>query len=191
MIAPTLLFFASLLGIAFALQNPDWSDVLLLSIPCALASAVLLLREIVRRVVALRQRAKRWVIVDGSNVMYWRDNTPRLETVREVVSHLRDLRFDVSVVFDANAGYLISDRYLDDRAFARRLNLPARQVLVVHKGTPADPLILEAARKVGARIVTNDRYRDWVEDHPELRNPGQLIHGRYRGDVLSLDLQPH
>ena len=106
MIAPTLLFFASLLGIAFALQNPDWSDVLLLSIPCALASAVLLLREIVRRVVALRQRAKRWVIVDGSNVMYWRDNTPRLETVREVVSHLRDLRFDVSVVFDANAGYL-------------------------------------------------------------------------------------
>jgi hypothetical protein len=59
------------------------------------------------------------------------------------------------------------------------LGLEARQVLVVHKGTPADPFLLQTAREFGARIVTNDRYRDWAEAHPQVREPGFLI----RGDV--------
>ncbi len=190
MFAPLILLFVSLLGSVFALLNPQWFDFLLLGIPCTLASLFLLIRAIVRQASDRRERAKNWVILDGSNVMYWRDNIPKIETVREVVLHCQALGKAVSVVFDANVGYLIADKYLDDPVLARMLELPEKQVLVVPKGTPADPIILQAAREFSARIVTNDQFRDWVDDHPELRAPGLLITGGYRSGTLSLDMPP-
>ncbi|MCF3596246.1 hypothetical protein LZG00_19860 [Rhodobacteraceae bacterium LMO-12] len=190
MFAPLILLFVSLLGSVFALLNPQWFDFLLLGIPCTLASLFLLIRAIVRQASDRRERAKNWVILDGSNVMYWRDNIPKIETVREVVLHCQALGKAVSVVFDANVGYLIADKYLDDPVLARMLGLPEKQVLVVPKGTPADPIILQAAREFSARIVTNDQFRDWVDDHPELRAPGLLITGGYRSGTLSLDMPP-
>jgi hypothetical protein len=60
--------------------------------------------------------------------------------------------------------------------------------MVVPKGTPADPTILAAARDLGAPVLTNDRYRDWAEAHPEIRTPGHLIRGGYRDGGLHLDL---
>ena len=38
--------------------------------------------------------------------------------------------------------------------------------------------------------MTNDRYRDWAEAHPELSAPGYLIRGGYRAGKLWLDLDP-
>lgn len=118
-----------------------------------------------------------WVLIDGSNVMHWQDNTPRLETVRTVVDQVRDLGYVPGVVFDANAGWKLAGRYLHDEDFARLLGIETRQVLVVAKGTQADPFLLQTAREFGARIVTNDRFRDWSEAHPEVQTPGFLIHG--------------
>ena len=43
--------------------------------------------------------------------MYWRDNTPRLDTLREVLSELAARGYAPGIVFDANAGYLLSGRY--------------------------------------------------------------------------------
>jgi Zc3h12a-like Ribonuclease NYN domain len=63
-------------------------------------------------------------------------------------------------------------------------------VTVVPKGSPADPAILAAARKLAAPIVTNDQYRDWVEQYPEVLTPGHRIRGGYRDGVLWLDLAP-
>jgi len=121
-------------------------------------------------------------------VMYWRDNTPRLDSVKAVVDRLSALGYAPGVVFDANAGHLLAGRYLHDREFGRRLGLPTERVMVVPKGMPADPVILHAARSVGARIVTNDRYRDWAEAHPEVHEPGRLIGGGYRSGDLRLEL---
>jgi hypothetical protein len=59
---------------------------------------------------------------------------------------------------------------------------------VVNKGNPADPTILAAARDLKARIVSNDRYRDWTESHPEVAKPGHVIRGGYRDGNLWLDL---
>jgi hypothetical protein len=73
-------------------------------------------------------------------------------------------------------------RYRHHGDFARLLGLPETHVMVVPKGTPADPMILQAARDLGARIVTNDRFRDWVDDFPEIATPGHLISGGYRAD---------
>jgi hypothetical protein len=124
-----------------------------------------------------RLAAETWVLVDGSNVMHWQDNTPQLAPVRAVVEELRAQGYVPGVVFDANAGWKLMGRYLHDGDFARLLGLERRQVLVVAKGTPADPFLLQTAREFDARIVTNDRFRDWAEAHPQVREPGFLIRG--------------
>ena len=183
MIAPFVLFLASCAGVVVALMRHGQADWLLLAGPCAVASLYLLLR-------AYRNRPPppRWVVIDGSNVLHWKDGVPQIDTLREVVRQLAALGFTPSVVFDANAGYQISGKYQHDGAMGRLLGLPESRILVVGKGTPADPQILTAARQLGARIVTNDRYRDWADDHPEVREPGYLIRGGYRDGALWLEM---
>ena len=91
------------------------------------------------------------------------------------------------MVFDATVGYKIGTRYRDDAEMAAHLGLPVDRVLVVPKGTPADPVVLATARDLDAPIVTNDRYRDWAETYPEVQTPGLLIRGGYAEGRLWLD----
>lgn len=177
--APLILLAVSLAGLAVALALPGWSDLLLLAGPAALASLYLVIRALARGTADANH-----VILDGSNVMHWRGGEPDIDTVRDVLDLARDRGLRPGIVFDANAGYLLFNRYVDDADFARVLNLPPERVLVVPKGTPADPTILAAARDLGARVISNDRYRDWLEAFPEFAAPGQLIRGGIRrGDV--------
>jgi len=183
-----LLFIISIAGVILAFILPEWANSLLLSGPTALASLLLLLRAWVRRFRRKREAAQKWVILDGSNVMHWKEGTPRIETVREVVSHLSSLGLSSGVVFDANAGYLTTGNYLHDSVFGKALGLSEERVMVVPKGAPADPAILKAARDLKAHIVTNDRFRDWADDYPEVNDPGLLIRGGYRSGRLWLSL---
>lgn len=198
-----ILAFLSLFGVVVAVVLPGWSDLLLLAGPCLAASLWLLwrgLRSRRRRRDALvgksgpspfRRKARAQastgphVIIDGSNVMHWQGNMPSLVPVVAAVLALEARGFTVGVIFDANVGYKIHDRFLGHHAMARRVNLPEDQVFVVPKGTVADQYILMAARDLGARVVTNDRYRDWLEAFPEAAEPGFLIRGSAndRGEV--------
>ena len=182
MFVPLMFLLVSLAGVIVAFALPGWSDILLLSGPMALASLYLLLRAL-----PAKPRRASQVILDGSNVMYWRDGKPDIGTVRAVLDLAAARGMTPGVVFDANAGYLLFDKYVGDRAFAKILKLPRDRILVVPKGTPADPTILTAARDLGARVISNDRFRDWVEDFPELAEPSQLIRGGYRNGALWLD----
>lgn len=127
-----------------------------------------------------------WILVDGSNVMHWQDNAPSLHPVREVVEKLTGLGYVPGIVFDANAGWKLQGRYLHDGELARLLGVEDRQVLVVPKGTQADPYLLETAREFEAKIVTNDRYRDWAEQYPDVLKPGFLIKGGMRDGTVWL-----
>jgi hypothetical protein len=69
---------------------------------------------------------------------------------------------------------------MNELEFAMLLDLPESQIFVVPKGTQADPYLLDAARGFEARIVTRDRFRDWAEAHPEVKERGFLIRGGYR-----------
>jgi len=120
---------------------------------------------------------KNWIVVDGSNVMHWQDNTPQLAPLLCVIEDLKKRGFAPGVVFDANAGYKLFGKYLDERELSRMLVLPLNQLLVVPKGIQADPYIIETALKFNAPIVTNDRFRDWAETYPEVTEPGFLIWG--------------
>ena len=180
-----LIAFVSLVGIAVAFVAPGWSDLLLLAGPTALAALFLLVQQVRRN----RANAKAdWVVLDGSNVMHWKDGTPHMDPVKEVLACLTAQGFTPGVVFDANAGYLLSGRYRHDGWLSRTLGLPEDRVMVVNKGEPADRKILTAARDMGAFVVTNDRYRDWAEDFPEVKMSEHLARGGYRDGNLWLDL---
>ena len=133
----------------------------------------------------------RRIIVDGSNVLYWRDNTPDIATVKAVLGHLIALGYRPGVVFDANAGYLVAGAFRNDIAFAQMLGLHRDQVLVVPKGTPADVYILAAAKQAAVPILSNDRYRDWLDQHPEIRQPGRLVRGGWRDGRVWVDIDAY
>ena len=190
MLGPFVLLLASLSAAAAALLRPGLSDLLLLAVPCALASLYLLMRAVLRSPSETLRRTQNYIVIDGSNAMHWKGGSPHIDTLREVVRHLSSLGYTPGVVLDANAGHLTAGRYLHNAAMGRLLGLPEDRVMVVDKGMPADPIILNAARVLGARIVTNDRYLDWVDAHPEVREPGHLIRGGYRAGKLWVALGP-
>lgn len=189
MVVPVLILTLSLIGVAVALMLPGYGDLILLAGPCTIAALILLLRALARRITAPPDPGpeRNRILIDGSNVMYWRDNTPQIETLREVIGQLRRMGFAPGVVFDANAGYLLKGRYQHDDAMGGYLGLAEDWVMVVPKGTVADRYLLTVARDVGAPIVTNDRYRDWAAAFPEVTEPGRLIRGGYRDGALWLE----
>ncbi|MCL1627549.1 MULTISPECIES: NYN domain-containing protein [Roseinatronobacter] len=134
-------------------------------------------------------KGARFILVDGSNVMHWRDNTPDIEPVREVIASLKAQGFTPGVVFDANAGYKLEGRYRNHYKLARRIGLPHEQVMVVPRGEPADPMILRVARDYGGRVLSQDRFRDWEAEFPELRRPDFRVRGGYDRGKLWLDLK--
>ena len=213
MIGLLVLFALSIAGVACSFLIPGYSDLLLVAGPTALASLYLFLRTWTQHSSPSRkdapgtgrvERRKRsgagtragprrgegMMVLDGSNIMHWHDEVPKLSTVQEVINRLTSFGFTPGIVFDANAGYKLEGRYLTEKAFARKLGLPREHVMVVAKGNPADPILLGAAHDLGARVVSNDRFRDWVDEHPELNEPGHVIRGGYRDGQLWLSVDP-
>lgn len=176
-----LLFVTALVQALVALMFPDFRLLTLPALAFAVVSFLAWGWSIFRR-----RPGPRWIVVDGSNVMHWLDGTARMEPVTEVLRELTARGFSPGVVFDANAGYKLEGRYLGEHRLARWLDLPRDRVHVVPKGTPADVFILRSARGLGAQIVTNDRYRDWSADYPEVEGPDLLIRGHYREGRLEL-----
>lgn len=119
-------------------------------------------------------------VIDGSNVMYWRGNTPDVRAVEAVLSLLERRGYKTGVMFDANAGYKLTGRYLREKELAFVLGLKTDRVMVVPKGTQADPYLLKYAQGSGAILISNDRFRDRIADFPELSAPGRLVRGGYR-----------
>lgn len=131
------------------------------------------------------------VLIDGSNVMHWDNGTPQISVVRDVAQALMAHGYTVAVIFDANAGYKLENRYMHDHALAKALGLPVAQVMVSPKGQPADGFLLHVARERRAPIVSNDRFRDWHEAFPEIAEPGRLIHGGFRDGAPYLRRSNH
>ncbi|MEZ5716258.1 MAG: hypothetical protein R3D85_14535 [Paracoccaceae bacterium] len=126
------------------------------------------------------------MLIDGSNVMHWNGGEPDIKVVRDVARALAANGYQVGVIFDANAGYKLAGRYLNEAALARQTGLAPAQIMVSPKGQPADGFLLEAARDMAAPIVSNDRFRDWQDAYPEIAEPGRLIHGTWQGGAPHL-----
>lgn len=197
MYRPTLFFLLSVTAAALShvLAGPAAGLVVLVSVLSAVAALMLFVRAAVLRLAEMERAGPaptsiapgRPIVVDGSNVMHWAGKAPSLAPVAEVVAALTAQGFKPGVVFDANAGYKLSGRYMDDGPLATALGLPADRVLVVPRGKPADPVILQTARHLGALILSNDQFRDWAETYPEVRDQRRLRRGGYRNGVLWID----
>lgn len=103
--APFILFILSSAGLAGAILVHGLSDMVLLAGPMTLGSLYLLARAALaprrappladvdpatpRRVRTWTTRRKpKWVVIDGSNVMHWMDETPRIDPLRDVLRQL-------------------------------------------------------------------------------------------------------
>lgn len=183
---PFVLFLMSVAGAAFGygLTGAFDSGPVMLALLSAGAALILMLRA------KPPAAAPRRIVVDGSNIMHWQGEVPQMATLRDVVRALTDQGYQPGIVFDANAGYKLAGRYMDDKPLARALGLRADQVLVVPKGAPADPVILRVARELGAPVLSNDRFRDWAEEFPEVAEPGHVRRGGYRDGALWMETTP-
>lgn len=133
---------------------------------------------------------RHWIVVDGSNVLRWRDGPPDLATVALVVKELQRLRYTPVVWFDAEAGFLVAQRPLGPGALARALNIPTIQVLVAPDGTRVEAFVFTGAREMQAPVVTNASCSDWVEHFPEIAETGRLVRGSFSGKKVTLLLAP-
>ena len=155
-----------------------WSDFLLL-VPALLAFFILVLRRRKDAEPAPEKLPQNAIVVDGPNVMHWGDGPSSIMVSRVLIS-LQSKGYTPIVFFDANAGYVLGDRYYNEAKLASLINLPERHICVVNKGVVADEAILAFATDHGLRVVTNDRFRDWRVTYPHAAKKGVLIGGTWR-----------
>ena len=116
------------------------------------------------RLIPLRRAPRGPVIVDGSNVAWFDQESlvhgkPRLRNLRAVRRALWARGFFPVVLYaDANLPY-----FIDEPGPLRGLR-DGRELLLVDAGTVADEVLLRTAKLLGAPLVTNDRMEDWDPD---------------------------
>ena len=135
-----------------------------------------------------RRHRRPFALIDGSNVMFWKNGTSSLDPVAEVLAALEAAGYDAAVIFDANVGYRLRGKFMHEARLRKALRLKGDRVMVVPSGTQADPWLLDFARKMRAIVVSNDRFRDRIDAYPELAQPGRLVRGGYRDGRLVLSL---
>ncbi len=57
------------------------------------------------------------IVVDGSNVMHW-GKEPSADVLRRVLRALEKKGYSPVIVFDANVGYVLGDRYYNEIRFS-------------------------------------------------------------------------
>lgn len=131
-----------------------------------------------------RAQVRPRIVVDVSNVcLAERDHhsRARLQNLMGVRTLLKELAFEITMICDANLKYSIDDPEGLQQLFARG------EVLQVPAGTDADVYILDAAGQLGARVLSNDVYRNYQGRFPwivERRVAFMVI----KGSVLIPDL---
>ncbi len=126
----------------------------------------------------------RSILVDGSNVMHWVDNTPRVETLQRVLAKLRNTGNDPILCFDANIGYKLVNQHMNTPDLAKFFGVAQRNILICPSGTDADAMILKIAVDKGLPVVSNDGYRDY----PDLITQVSRMTGKFKAHEVSLRL---
>ena len=117
------------------------------------------------------------VVIDGANVAYEERSAggkPKLSNLLKVKRELEERGFEAVIIVDASLKYDI-----DDQTQLESL-IRSQQVRQVPAGTDADFFIIQLADQLDARVVTNDRYKDYTQQYPwipERRLPYMIIHG--------------
>ena len=103
------------------------------------------------------------VVIDGANVAYEERSAggkPKLSNLLKVKRELEERGFEAVIIVDASLKYDI-----DDQTQLETL-IRSQQVRQVPAGTDADYFIIQFADQLDARVVTNDRYKDYAGQYP-------------------------
>jgi hypothetical protein len=110
------------------------------------------------------------ILVDGSNVLFWRGGCAQAEVPALVVRALIARRFAPVLYFDNSI-----QRHLTQEHLARLASLAPQ--IIAPAGTSADAMLLGACDTGRLQIVSADRFRGWRRQYPSLRNDW-LVTGR-------------
>ncbi len=110
------------------------------------------------------------ILLDGSNLLYWRGGAVQPDLPQIVVGALVARRYKPVVYFDNTIR-----RHMADEALAALWRLAV--VHIAPRGTPADALLLEACVQGRLQIVSHDRFESWRARYPALRRDW-LVTGR-------------
>ena len=120
---------------------------------------------------------KKTVVIDGANVAYEERSAggkPKLSNLLKVRRELEERGQEAVIIVDASLKYDI-----DDQEQLEKL-IKSQQVRQVPAGTDADYFIIHLAHELDALIVTNDRYKDYLDQYPwitERRLPYMIVEG--------------
>ncbi|WP_298859863.1 hypothetical protein [uncultured Sulfitobacter sp.] len=118
------------------------------------------------------------ILVDGSNVLFWRGGQAQSEVPTLVVRALMLRRFAPIVYFDYTVSLHLSSLELTSLSKVAEINIAPR-------GTPADVLLLDACCDGRIQIVSCDRFSAWRTYYPRLK-ADWLVTGRVeRGGRIS------
>ena len=126
---------------------------------------------------------KEVVVIDGANVAYEERSAggkPKLSNLLKVKRELEERGCEALIIVDASLKYDI-----DDQTQLETL-IRSQQVRQVPAGTDADYFIIQFADQLDARVVTNDRYKDYAQQYPWLtqrRMPYMIV----KGEVVLYD----
>jgi hypothetical protein len=110
------------------------------------------------------------ILLDGSNVLYWRGGHPDAQAPLMVLRALIARRYSPVVYFDHSIHLHLTDDDLE------RLD-QSGQFYIAPRGTQADVLLLDACGNGRTQIVSADGFKDWRRDYPLLRRDW-LVNGR-------------
>src|ERR1700722_16527295 len=117
------------------------------------------------------------VVVDGSNIATEGRTTPSLEQLDQAVRQYlaEHPGSSVTVVVDASFGHRIdpSERAAFEQAVAHG-ELVSPPAGAIGRG---DAFLLRIAERIGARVLSNDSFREFHTEHPWLFDEGRLVGG--------------
>ena len=126
------------------------------------------------------KRRRHIVIVDGSNVAHATEGQrARLANIALVQEKLRMQGLEPIVVVDAALRHQIDDSPELERLIA------SGALQQAPAGTDADWFILNFARELDAKVLSNDRFRDRIAHFPEIR--GRVIRYMIVADEVVLE----
>lgn len=123
-------------------------------------------------------------LLDASNILYWDNNTPKLDCVLALTRELEAKGAKYIAVFDASGRHML-------KTVAERQHLEAlfqsdpEHFTQVPAGSRTDDfLLMRATRNMNSVIITNDNFRDHQRNYPWVADKSRVVRGMALIDTI-------
>ncbi|MCC7553401.1 MAG: Zc3h12a-like ribonuclease [Methanobacteriaceae archaeon] len=107
------------------------------------------------------------VVIDGSNLAHYKknkDSKPQLSNILAAVDALEKNGDEFVIIVDASLRHEIDDKLQFEKL------LESENVEQVESGNNADHFIFELAEKENAKILSNDKFRDFTDEYKDINS---------------------